>query len=99
MKKQFSFNTKQFLAAAIISVAIGLPVAAQDRGGYISSTGRGGYVSSSDQAGTTSSITAQETGLAEITDGTGTMGSGGLTTSDDEESILDTIVNWISSVF
>lgn len=93
MKKETAEKAKRVVAVLTISGAIGLPIAVQDRSGYISSTGRSGYISSTGRAETTM---AKET-TVQNNDGTGTLGSGNLTASDDAGA-FGSGWNWLGEI-
>ncbi len=81
MKKETMGRAKRVVAALTIGAAMSLSIIAQDRSGYISSTG-----------GTDTQTTTEA--ATETTDGTGTLGSSNLIGSEDTGMAI-TLWNWI----
>ncbi|HEX8638556.1 MAG TPA: hypothetical protein VF692_10875 [Pyrinomonadaceae bacterium] len=93
MKKETAAKAKRVAAALTIGAAMSLSIVAQDRSGYILSTGRSGYITSTGRTDTQTTAEA----ATETTDGTGTLGSGNLTVSDDG-GIVVTLWNWLGEI-
>lgn len=94
MKKETAAKAKRVAAALTIGAAMSLSIVAQDRGGYITSTGRSGYLVSTGRADTQTTDEA----ATETTDGTGTLGSGNLTDSGDDGGAVITLWNWLGEI-
>ncbi len=116
MKKENIAKAKRVIAVLTIGAATGLSIAAQDRSGYITSTGRSGYLGSTGRAETETTTASTSdgpmissgnrsgyitsTGRTDGTtsdDGTGTLGSGNLTTQSESGTFAD-FWNWLTNI-
>lgn len=106
MKKENTVKAKRVIAALIVTAAMSLSSVAQNRSGYISSTGRTENATttsldrrtdSGNRSGYISSTGRSDTDTPTTNDGNGTLGSGNITAQLERETFT-AIWDWIGGI-